>query len=196
MKYSIILPSYDPNLIHHGQFLDMIRSIDIHSKGKDYELIIRKNGPSYTESFNDAILSTRGDFIISVQDDMVIEDDEWLEKLSDKDHFVSTKMIKYQLDGKDTPYWPIFGMPRWIFNKVGLLDPIYKDGICYEDNDYVYRMRELGIPIKIADVRYKHYGGKFGEDYLLEKKHDMIIHNAKIFIHKWEGKGLTLANIA
>jgi glycosyltransferase involved in cell wall biosynthesis len=177
------MPSYDPELKHHNMFIDMIKSIDTHSKGQDYELIIRKNSGSYTDAFNDAMLSTRGDYIISVQDDMIIKDSQWLEKLTDSECFVTTEMNKYP-NGDDCPYWAIFGMPRKIFEKVGLLDKIYRDGIYYEDDDYIRRMNVLGIKYKVSPINYIHLGGVITDSYL-EKKKEMGKHNEIIFKKKW-----------
>lgn len=188
MKYSIIMPSYDPDLKNHDMFMDMIKSIEKNSKGKDYELIIRKNGKSYTESFNDAISSSSGEYIISVQDDMIILDPEWLEKLTDPDCFVSPEINKFSLDGSDCPYWAIFGMPRKIFAMVGLLDPIFSKGICYEDNDYIFRMREAGFKFKTSSIRYKHFGGVSGNLYFENSKKKMVQINRDLFINKWKIK--------
>lgn len=183
MKYSIILPSHDPDLEHHEMFINMISSIDLNSKGRDYELIIRKNGKSYVESFNDALLSSRGDYIISVQDDMVIKDERWLEKLTDEDCFVTTEINKFE-DGSDCPYWAIFGMPRKIFDKVGLLDEIYKDGVCYEDEDYLRRIRDAGFNFKLQPISYKHIGGVSTDFYLKDKK-ELVKKNYLLYKNKW-----------
>lgn len=185
MKYSIILPSHDPELKNHQMFMAMLQSIDLHSKGRDYELIIRKNGRSYTESFNDALISARGEYIISCQDDMVIEDDQWLEKLTDDNYFVTTKMNKFHLDGSDCPYWALFGMSRKIYREIGLLDYSFKNGICFEDNDYIFRMREAGISFKVVDLKFQHLGGVSTGLYLKEDKSGMEYKNHKIFCEKW-----------
>ena len=71
MKYSIIIPSYDPTGEKQEMFADLLSSIDSNSVGKDYEIIIRKNGPSFTESHNDALRSSRGDYLIILNDDVI-----------------------------------------------------------------------------------------------------------------------------
>lgn len=186
MRYSIILPSYDPELKHQDMFLEMVKSIDINSKGQDYELIIRKNGNSYTESFNDGLFSSRGDYIVSVQDDMVIQDSEWLYKLTDPRYFVTTKINTYP-DGSLCPYWALFCMPRWIYNEIGALDILFKDGVCYEDDDYIKRMTLAGIPFKESPITFKHYGGTTTDKYIIDKK-EKVLKNKLAFENKWKIK--------
>ena len=187
MKYSIILPSYDPELRHHEMFVAMLKSIDLCSKGADYELVIRKNGRSYVDSMNDGMKTARGEYLIFCQDDMLIEDNEWLEKLTDDEAFVTTHMEKFSLDNSDCPNFAMFGISRKTFEKIGLLDEIFKDGVCYEDNDYVFRMRELNIAIKCVSVSHKHYGGMATDLYLTSKK-DLVEKNKKLFTDKWNIK--------
>lgn len=190
MKYSILMPSYDPDMLKHEQFMAAIKSIEHCSKGRDYELIIRKNGDmSYGEAFNNCLKSSRGDYIIQVHDDMVIKDDQWLEKLSDPDYFCSPGISTFFMDGSDSPLWPIIGMPRWIFEKVGFLDEAYKHGLGFDDNDYIFRMKELDIPIKIVDVKYDHIGGLNYFTYYNGQLSALEKINIKIFKEKWGAKG-------
>lgn len=183
MKYSILIPSYDPKLKNNDMFVELMRSINENSAGKDYEIIVRKNGASYVESHNDALRSCRGDHIIILNDDVLIKDPLWLEKLTDSDKIVSWKEAVFGARDND-PTWDFacWSMPRHIFEKIGYFDEVFKDGVGFEDNDYVYRAIALKIKYKIVPIDLIHYGGKvlhemFPGDSLRQKNH--VIFNIK-----------------
>lgn len=186
MKYSILLPSYDPELKNHDRFMEMIKSIDLCSKGKDYEIIIRKNSGNFVDSLNDAWRSASGDFLIFVHDDMVIQDLEWLDKLSIPDCFMTTKMGEFSLTGEKIPDWSPHAMHRDVQKKVGFLDEIFNKGMCYEDNDYIRRVKDAGIPIKVIPIKMIHHGGMSNKVYRPDTNIPLMELNKLIFKAKWQ----------
>jgi len=187
-RYSILVPSYDPELRKLDMVMDLIRSIEVNSVGEDYELIIRKNGPSYTESHNDALRTSRGDFIIVLNDDVLIEDKEWIRKMTKEDCMSSWRLGKFGLTGADVPDFACWGMSRKVFEKIGYLDEAFKDGINFEDNDYIERARELGFSFYDAHVKLKHFGDKTFSEYFSKDKWNKIYKNQTIFYNKWKEK--------
>lgn len=165
MKYSILVPSHDLEGKHVAMVRNLLESIDNHSLGADYEIIVRKNGASYVESHNDALLSSRGDHIIVLNDDVVIMDNQWLQKLTDEEKIVSWREGVF--DVRKEPVWDFacWSMPRSAYEKIGLFDEAFKDGIGFEDNDYAYRAREAGIEYKIEPIDLVHLGGKTLHDF-------------------------------
>lgn len=180
MKYSILVPSYDPKLEKRQMFLELMDSIEEHSRGRDYELIIRKNGPSYVESHNDALKTARGDWLVVLNDDVRIEDPEWLEKMTEVDEFNSWRYGDFE--GENWPDFACWSMSRQTFEKIGLMDEAYKDGYNYEDTDYCFRIRELGIPFHNSNVRLHHHISGTFKRYYDPKQ---IIKNEMIFREKW-----------
>lgn len=184
MKYSILIPSYDPDARNTKQFMELLESIEKHSAGKDYEIIIRKNGPSYCQSHNDALMTSQGDYIIILNDDVKIKDPEWLEKLTDDYSIISWKEGVFGHTGEPCWDFACWGMSRKIFNKIGYFDERFKDGIGFEDNDYHYRAKELGIPFEARDIDIIHYGGGalntyFGGHNIQRER------NHSLFMQKW-----------
>lgn len=184
MRYSILVPSYDPQ----GEKIDMVtnllRSIDTNSVGEDYEIILRKNGPSYVESHNDALKSARGDYLVILNDDVLIEDKQWLQKLTKPDTITSSGTGTFVLDNSPTWNFDVWCMPRNIFKKIGYFDEAFKDGFNYEDNDYIFRAKELNIPFEKVELVYKHFGGETYTRYYKDK--ELAEHNKQVFIKKWK----------
>lgn len=185
MKYSILIPSYDPELKRFDMVLDLIKSVEMNSVGKDYEIILRKNGRSYTDSHNDALKSATGDHIVVLNDDVLIQDPQWLEKLAIPDCISSWRLAEFGLTGEAVPDFACWSMSREVFEKIGLLDETYRDGINFEDNDYAYRAKELGIGFHNSGVQLIHYGNQS----LHSQHHDYrarIEANERIFRTKWK----------
>lgn len=183
--YSILIPSYDPELKKKQMFLELIDSIEENSKGKDYELIIRKNGRSYTESHNDALKSARGDFLIILNDDVLIQDPEWLEKMTIPNAITSWRLGEFGLTKEVMPDFACWGMSREVFEQIGLFDERFKDGFNFEDNDYAYRARELEVPFVGVGVKLTHYGDQTATHYSHDKW-GKIYKNEAIFNEKWK----------
>ena len=183
MKYSILIPSYDPTLRNLQTVTRLIESIELNSKGMDYELIMRKNGPSYTESHNDALRSSRGDYIVILNDDTLVRDPEWLQKLTSDTHIMSWRQGMFHLTGEPIWDFSLWAMSRPIFEKIGYFDEQYKNGINYEDNDYHYKAKAAGIDFKIVPVEFVHYGGlTLAKTPNAEDKRSK---NHRIFYEKW-----------
>jgi glycosyltransferase involved in cell wall biosynthesis len=80
MFTSIVIPTFN----NYSQLADCIQSINDHSKGHAYEIIIMDNGPQplgYTEPMVRGMHAAKGELIISLNDDCLITEDTWLEPL-------------------------------------------------------------------------------------------------------------------
>src|SRR3990167_8823048 len=115
--YSILVPSYDPNGQKIEMVLDLIRSIEEHSKGKDFELIMRKNGKSYVESHNDALQTARGEFLIILNDDVVIKDLNWLDKFCQDGVITGWRVGIFHLLGGITGEVPMPDASGWAMSR-------------------------------------------------------------------------------
>lgn len=166
MKYSILLPYYDPEYEKTEKFSKLIRSIVRHASTDDYELVIVKDGNSYTESHNTALRNAHGDYFIIFNDDIEILDSEFIEKFT-VDNAIGT--------WQGTAH--AWSMSREVFNAIGEMDLIFKDGFNCEDTDYFHRATLLKYPIKDVGVNLKHNSNRltYGDTEL----------NKKLFIQKW-----------
>lgn len=186
MKYSIILPYYDPEYKKTHLVTECIQSIVENSKGKDYELIIVKDGPSYVQSHNIGLSNAHGDYLVIVNDDIVILDPEWLDKLTIDNGIASWQVGMGHDILEELPNAACWLMSRPTFEKLGLMDERYKDGHNYEDTDYFLKAYKLEIPFYDAKVTLRHYGNQTFSKYIPQEvnqaSHDR---NREIFRTKW-----------
>ncbi|MDE2098562.1 MAG: hypothetical protein KGL39_15010 [Patescibacteria group bacterium] len=185
MKYSILVPYYDPQYKKTKLVTELIKSIVLCTED-DYEFVLVKDGRSYVESHNIGLRNAKGDYIIVVNDDIVIQDKDWLKKLTSPDGITTHELVSSPISGVYMPNASCFGMSRETFEKLGLMDEAYKDGMNYEDSDYFMRAKKLGIPFFKVDVRLTHKGSQTTKAYIdLEKEKEMVARNKKIFNDKW-----------
>ncbi len=184
MKYSIIIPYYDPEYRKTHLLTECIKSVVLNSQGQDYELVIVKDGPSYTESHNMGLQAAKGDYLVIINDDIVICDHQWLEKLTFDDGIAAWTVGNWH--GKPMPNAWCFAMSRAWYQKLGGFDEIYKDGINYEDTDYFLRAQEMGAQIKNADFRIETKGEGTWQTYFKHNKTDLVVKNMIIFRERWE----------
>jgi glycosyltransferase involved in cell wall biosynthesis len=185
MKYSILVPYFDPEYKKTLLVTKLIKSI-VQCTEEDYEFVIVKDGPSYVESHNIGLRNAKGDYIIVVNDDIEIRDKDWLKKLTSPDGITSYRLVPSPISGVYMPDAVCFGMSRQTFERLGLMDEDFKDGMNFEDSDYFVRARELGIPFFTQDVQITHAGSATTKAYLnQEQENEKVAINKKLFNSKW-----------
>lgn len=184
VKFSILVPSYDPELKKREYLSKTLESIEENSKGQNYELIIRKNGPSYVESHNDALATATGEQIIVVTDDVVIKDPDWLQKAERSEGLWGWRFIDFHLNGKKHPDFACWGLDRSTLEKLGFMDEEYKYGVGYEDNDYIERAYSLGVPVTDAKIILEHAEGVTLKTYYNDREL-LTQKNKQRFLGKW-----------
>lgn len=164
-KYSFCLPYYDPTYEKTEKITNLIKSIVRNSSTDDYEFVIVKDGNSYTESHNTAMLNAKGEYLIIFNDDIEVLDPEFVEKFT----------VEGLGAWKGSAHaWSI---PRYIMDRVGVMDERFKDGFNCEDTDYFHRVKLAGFKIIDLDIDLKHNQNRI-------RYADTEI-NRKIFIEKW-----------
>lgn len=165
---------------------NLMRSIGENSIGYQLEQIMVVNGKSYVESVNEGLGRSNGEYIIVLNDDVVIEDKEWLKKLCIPNCISAWQLGTFHTTGESVPDAACFAMHRDVFNRLGLMDLRYKDGINFEDTDYFFTAKEKGIPFVDAQVRMKHLGNVTEQTYFKDVKWGKTYHNEAIFNQKWQ----------
>ena len=182
--FSIIVPYFDPEYKKTQTFTRCLESIIKNSH--DYELIIVKDGPSYVESHNKGLSNAHGDYLVVVNDDIVVSDSAWLDKLADSEAIVSWRLGKGHMTNDELPDASCFAMSRATFNKLGLMNENFKDGMNYEDTDYFLTAKDLGISFKQVDINMTHSGYETAKAYSDEEsalqRREI---NRAIFFRKW-----------
>lgn len=183
--YSIVIGHYDPLSKKTEMFKALMDSIEEHSKNYDYEIVIIKDGPSYCESYNAGMKAAKGDWIVVLNDDTLVGDSEWLNKL-ESDGIASWRVGSFHMHPEPLPDAACFMFSRETFKKLGLIDEVYKDGINYEDTDYFLTAHKLGIPFYQRDINFTHYGYKTTGIYYTENSAaDGKTLNRGIFNSRW-----------
>jgi GT2 family glycosyltransferase len=176
----------------------------LHSEMHRLEVIYRNDTNSGVgEGYNIGFQFVHTPFFVIMNDDMLIYDVDWLEKMHAP--FKNLKVAQVGLEG--TGCWldrtgvgyplphPIL-KPDYVetccmmarteaVKEVGpLFDPIYK--FCYcEDSDLSLRLRAKGYEIAHVPLKYKHIGSMtLGEDRYL-KARQYLLPNLKLFQERW-----------
>jgi GT2 family glycosyltransferase len=89
-----------------------------------------------------------------------------------------------RIEGRSLAFVCVF-IPRVTFERVGLLDEQF-DGYGYEDNDYCWRVRSLGLGLGIWDGCAVDHGGDLPSTYRSRPDCQALMrHNEQLFQGKW-----------
>lgn len=172
-KLSIIIPHYPLNE-------DLNRKLDICRKslGKIDELIlVVNNGIGFPAAVNWGLKMASGDFLAVVSNDVVTNGD--VSQLCDINSVTCPKVN----DGNSKFYGCFFVLPRWVYEKIGGLDEQFGMGY-FEDDDYIKRLEQNGIPIKIIqNVSAVTMGGQTMQFF---DKRKIMRENQLKFKNKWQ----------
>lgn len=187
MKYSFCIGYYDPEYTKTALITNLVRSIVRHSGDADYEFVIVKDGPSYVESFNRALANAKGAYLVVMNDDIEIKDSNWLQKLTQDEGISSWRLGQYHATPQPTtlPDAALYLMSRPVFEKLGLMDERYKDGLNYEDTDYFLTAIKLGIPFFDAEIDIYHKSNQTSGTYFKDRNSELIRINREKFNEKW-----------
>jgi GT2 family glycosyltransferase len=170
MKYSIVIPTYN----HCEKYLKpCIDSVIKHSNMKDVELIISANGCTdntkayldylataipnlhvvwndnplgFAKATNNGIRVASGDKIVLLNNDTVILNHHWLEKLN-TDGDISAVWTQYShITKRRFAVFFCVMIDKEVFNKIGYLNEDFNTGGC-EDIEFCYRAQEAGYKI-------------------------------------------------
>jgi hypothetical protein len=167
MQYSILLPYYDPKYEKTEKFTRLIKSLVTHATNQDYEFVFVKDGNSYVESHNTALQNAKGDYFLIFNDDIEIQDPQFMEKLSVGENAIGL--------WRGTCH--AWGMGRDVYEKVGLFDELFKDGFNCEDTDYLHRAELAGVKLVRVEAELVHHQNHI--------QYGSIEHNKELFIKKW-----------
>lgn len=192
MKYSIILLDYDPENTKVEMTQKAIKSIADNSKNYDGELIVIKDVYGYSSAVNSGFKQVKGDYIVVLNNDVIIKDPKWLEKYSEIPNTITSRqLVSFYMNGDMFPDGCCWGIYKSDQEKVGLLDTIYDDGYGCDEIDYFYRAKELGIEWRACDTNIEHLENQTFKEYFSKTKESKTERNVRLFKEKWDKK-LTL----
>lgn len=118
------------------------------------ELIVAVNeGTGFAKAVNTGMRLSKGEYIAVVNNDI-----EW--KSGDLSSLcVPGTVTSPRVNGVSQCFWGcFFVVPRDVYEKIGGLDERFGIGY-YEDDDYLMRLKEAGIPLGSVDCRIETKGG-------------------------------------
>ncbi len=177
-KISVVIPHVPVNKSFDDMLDDCVKSLDGYS-----ELVLVVNdGIGYGKSFNKGFRLAKGDFIIAVSNDTILEKGN-LQDLCDN------TAVTYS---ENAQWGCFFCLPRWVLSQIGGFDERFTTAF-FEDDNYLSRLRRAGIPYRrVPDFIVQHKGGLTVK--AISSENELMQKNRPIFeqIEKEldEGKGL------
>lgn len=183
---SLIMTHYDPEGKNALVFAQACFSLGNNCLRAPFELIVADNKPSYVEAVNFGLSEATGDYLIVLNDDIVIHDSGFLDKMCDPEPniIVGWRLGGSHLIGDRVPDAACWSMSREVFNRLGLMDLRYKDGRNFEDTDYFMHAKKLGIKFKDAGVNMEHIGAVTANAYQENRTAKQMM-NERLFREKW-----------
>lgn len=150
-------------------------------RGHD-ELVVfaHKENMGFVESWNAAVRMTRGDYIVCVGDNNFQTSGDL------KDLCIPDTITSPTHNGVLKEFWAfVFCLPRTVYEKYGLYDMIYNEGIHYMDEDFYRRMQKEQVPMRgIQSVNFEHPLG--GRTVNKQDKFTLKVQrNSDIFRSRW-----------
>lgn len=187
VKYSIVFLNYDPE--NRKDFVPLcLKSVIESSVGYAYELIRIRDVEGYVRAVNAGLRQAKGEFIFIVNDDVVIDDPKWLEKMAMPGIITSWRVNKFHITGEMILDGACYCIPREVYEKLGDFDERYAEGYGCDEVDYWFRAKEKDIPMIGVSVNLKHLENKTYQTYFSEKKNWMTERNEELFRAKWKNR--------
>lgn len=176
--------AYDPE----SKLTEMTqRCIDsIKANSSDYELLIDAEPGGAGPATNRLWKAAKGEYLVTICNDVIIEDPTWLEQLAVPGTITSWHLGKFHVTQEPSIDMAVWCQPRDVQEKIGFIDEQYHKGYGYEDNDYLHRAFLLGIPQVGVPIKIKHEGSVTFKTYYTERqKLDMMQSARDIYFKKW-----------
>lgn len=146
--------------------------------GYDELVLVINDGIGFGKAFNWGMKYAKGDYLFVVSNDTYLLEGN-LKDLCNP-NAVTTPVknnMKQEFNGC------FFVLPKWVYEKIGGFDEQFKVGY-FEDDDYIMRLREAGIPMQcVESVKIATEGGRTME--FLDKATAYNENRVK-FIKKWK----------
>jgi len=174
MRVSLVIPYYHCDDDKPGVLCGAVSSM---IKFVDELIVVSEKLDNLATKINYGLSKTTGDFIIVTNDDVSLVKGT-LDDLCDPGA-VLTPFING--GARKTFHGHAWGMPRWVYEKIGGMDEDYL--LYYMDTDYAMRLKQAGIPCYRTDkVDMKHPdGARTLKHWVGKTEHN----DREVFIRKW-----------
>jgi glycosyltransferase involved in cell wall biosynthesis len=155
MKFTILFRNYDPEHKVCDLANRSIHSVLANSTGHDYEIIVLDR-KGIAADFIRGLKQARGEYVVIVANDVIIEDPEWLDKMAVPDRITGWRESHSEFYEGTVDFSAAFCVPKHIAEKIGEFDTGFV-GYGYEDDDWFYRARKLGVEFQVVPVKLTHH---------------------------------------
>lgn len=183
--HSIIFLEYDPQGINRTITHESLASIVQNSTAYDYELIHVKNVKGFVTAVNEGLARAKGEWLVVVANDVVIDDPEWLTKLSVDNVIASWQLTPFFITKEMRADFACWCISRKVYETIGPMSTEYANGYGYDDDDYIFTAKQHGILSYDAKVSLKHLESMTYNTIFKEEKRKMTVLNESIFRSKW-----------
>ena len=184
MKHSLIYLNYDPE--NRKPWVGTaLRSVLSTLTGDDFELLIVKDTEGYVNAVNKGISLARGDFFHVINDDVIMMEHDWAEKLAQPGVITSWRFNEFFITKEKLPDGALYCIPRTVFEKLGPLDDRYAKGYGCDEIDYWFTAKLNGVPMLEKQINLKHLENKTYQTYFKDLKENMTGRNHQLFCEKW-----------
>lgn len=158
-------------------------------------VIVVNDGTGYGRNVNIGLGLASGDFIAVVNNDCRLDDGDIYDLCVPET--VTSPLVIGERQGFGESVEPggfhgcFWVVPRPVLDRVGLLDDRF-EWAYWEDDDYIARLHEAGIPTRqVPSVRVKHVGGL--TTVKVAEHRDWLERNEQVFKEKWGWVPLPIA---
>lgn len=151
-------------------------------RGNDETVVFAtRENMGFCFSWNQAASMARGDYMV------FIGDNNYLVEGDLSDLAIPGTVTSPLIDGKASDFWGfVFCMPREVYEKIGLYDMDFNDGVHFMDDDLKRRIERAGIPMRsVSTVNFHHPEGGRTINQIKEVGYKIGI-NSEIFNKKWQ----------
>jgi glycosyltransferase involved in cell wall biosynthesis len=182
MKLSIVIPYMETDPEKHKvleRLLDSIKGLT----DEDEIIVIENDRAGYAVPINYGLSEAKGDFMLVLNDDLVMNRGEDIHSICDV-NFVTSPCI----DEREQSLWGCaFCIPRWVYAKVGGLDERYRVSY-FDDDDYINILREHNVPMKCMPfVNFINVDGGGRTLHTFPDYKEFFEENRQRFVEKWGG---------
>lgn len=177
MKLSVVIPYMETDPEKHKVLERLLDSL----KGVDEILVIENWKDGYAVPINFGLSQASGDFLMVLNDDLVMDKGSDLHDVCDI-NFVTSPSI----DGKEQPFWGCaFCIPRWVYAKVGGLWEGYEVSY-FDDDDYIQILKKARVPMKsMPNINFENVDGGGRTLHTFPNHQEFFDRNKQTFIKRW-----------
>jgi GT2 family glycosyltransferase len=176
MKVSVVIPFYEVN----PQKREVLKECTNSLKGHDEIIIVWNQRMGYAPSINKGLENSRGDYIVVMNDDVVLMEGD-LKQLCIPGTVTSPSFM-----GKTYPHiWgSCFCIPRSVYERIGGMDERYTISY-FDDDDLIFTLIQNAIPMKaVPEVVFDHKHPGLTLDAMPDRN-EFFEANKQKFVEKW-----------